>query len=286
MHWPGAKITMISGFVILGYIFTPIYFSVKFKYHENKLLKLLDFISAFILITISSGEILQLIESEISHYILLMGLISLTGFFIPILTYVIVKDKNNRFKRLVALGVSVIFLAGSIYFGSKTDLKRHKLDTFSKINNAQNKKTSQNQKESIDYVDLLKNHPEKEKIKKLKYKTDSISNYIQKLKTEISHEYSDNDKFLNAILFEQGKANELKRKIENYKLFIETDYQSHIEKNQVEKTLSTEISNPDISESWEDEYFNHIPKEGIIAILTSFQTNIRYIEKLIIEDMK
>lgn len=264
---------------------------MKFKYHENKLLKLLDFISAFTLITISTGEILQLVESEISHYILLIGLISLTGFFIPILTYVIFKDKRNRLKRLVALGLTVLFLGGSIFLGHKTDLTPQKLDTFSKIDNAQNIETTQKQQESINYLELHRNHSEKEKIKKLKIKTDSISEYIQKLKTEIfnecsDNECSDNENLVNAILFEQGKANELKRKIENYKLFIETDYLSHIDKDQIEKTLSTKINNPNISESWEDEYFNHIPKEGIIAILTVFQTNIRYIEELIIEDMK
>lgn len=286
MHWPGAQIMMISGFCIVGYIFTPIYFSLKIKKHEDRLLKILDFISIFTLINLSTGAILKLIDSEIGYYISLIGLISLTGFFIPILTYIIVKNKNNRVKRLMVLSAAVIYLFASIYISRVIDLKPQILDTYSIIDNAQNNQMTQYQQNSIDYVNLLKNHPEKDKIKKLKNKSDSISSYIQDLKTEIVQKCSDNDSLLNHILFEQRRASELKMELVNYKTYIKTDFLNHIDSLEFEKTLSLKVNNPEISESWEDEYFNHIPMAGIIAILSGFQSNIRYIERLIIEDMK
>jgi len=286
MHWPGAQIMMISGFSIIGYIFTPIYFSVKIKKHENRLLKILDFISIFTLINLTTGAILKLIDSEIGYYISLIGLISLTGFFIPILTYIIVKNKINRLKRITVLGASVVYLVGSIYMSYIIDLKPQVIDYYSIIDNAQNGQLTQYQQNAIDYFDLLKNHPEKDKIKKLKNKSDSISNYIHDLKIEIVQKCSDNDSLLNQILFEQGKANELKKKLGDYKIFIKTDFLNHIDTLEFEKTLSLKINNPEISESWEDEYFNHIPMVGVITILTGFQSKIRNIEKLIIEDMK
>ena len=246
----------------------------------------MDFISIFTLINLSTGAILKLIDSEIGYYISLIGLISLTGFFIPILTYIIIKNKNNRLKRIVVLSASIVYLAGSIYISFIIDLKPQILDTYSIINNAQNNQMTQYQQNSIDYVDLLKSHPEKDKINKLKYKLDSMSNYIQDLKSEIVQKCSNNDSLLNHILFELGKASELKMELVNYKSFIKTDFLNHIDSLEVEKTLSLKVNNPESSESWEDEYFNHIPMAGVLAILTGFQSNIRYIEKLIIEDMK
>lgn len=277
---------MISGFSILGYIFTPVYFSVKIKNHKNRILKILDFISIFTLINLSTGAILKLIDSETGYYISLIGLISLTGFFIPILTYIIVKNKNNRLKRIIVLGASVVYLAGSIYISRIVDLKPQIIDSYSIIDNTQNDQLTQYQQNSIDYVDLLKNHPEKDKIKKLKHKSDSISNYIHDLKIEIAQKCSVNDSLLNQILFEQGTTSELKKKLESYKAYIKTDFLNHIDTLEIEKSLSLKINNPEISESWEDEYFNHLPMGGVVAILTGFQTNIRYIERLIIEDMK
>lgn len=286
MHWPGALIIMISGFSILGYIFAPVYFSVKIKNHENRLLKILNLISFFTLISLSTGTILKLIDIEIGYYLSLIGLISLTGFFIPTLTYVIVKNKNNRLKRIIALGASLVFLAGSIYMSRIFNKNPQIIDNFSLIENAQSDQMTQYQENSIDYDDLLKDHPEKDKLRKLKNKSDSISNYIHDLKTEIVQKCSHNDSLLSQILFEQGKATELKKKMEKYKAFIESDYLSYIDTNEIEKTLSLKISNPQISRSWEDEYFNHMPTVGVIAILTGFQTNVRYIEKLIFEEMK
>jgi len=276
---------MISGFSILGYIFTPAYFSVKIKTHTS-IQKVLDFISIFTLINLSTGAILILVDSEIGYYISLIGIISLTGLFIPILIYIIIKNKKNRLKRIIILGASIVFLVGNIYLSSIIEFKPQIIDSYSIIDFTQNDRLPQYQPDSIDYSYLLKTHPEKDKIKKLKNKSDSISNYIHELKTEIIQKYSGTDSLLNQILFKQGKASELKKELENYKTFIESEFLNHIDSVEFEKKLSLKINNPEFSKSWEDEYFNHIPMAGVVAILASFQSNVRYIENSIIEDMK
>jgi Ca2+/Na+ antiporter len=277
---------LISGIGIIGYIFTPIYFLYKLKEHKDRFLKFLDFIAIFTLINLSTGIILRTLHIDLGYYISIIGLFSLIVFFIPILIYIILNYKVNKFKRIVILLFSVIYVVLSFYVTKIFDSRPSKIYNTRFIGNPLNtNEGAKYQNIQIAYVQLLKYHPQKEKLLKLKNNTDSICQYIQDLKVLIIKE-TENNKNLNQLMFDKGYASKLKTQLDRYLIFINSEFPDKIGKVELDKRLSTKLKDSTNSNSWEDEYFNHCPKEGVITILSSFQSDIRFVERMIIENYK
>ncbi|MCK4663225.1 MAG: hypothetical protein KAT68_10190 [Bacteroidales bacterium] len=284
-HYPGFKIMQLVGFGFIGFLFTPIYFSIKLKKHKDKILKIFDFTGIFSLVNISLGVILKIFDYKLGYYISLIGVVALAGLFIPFLIYIIVKNKENRLKRIMVLIISLLYVFLSFFLSTWEHMQI--INAFEIIDQAlEEQNLSQHNHNQIDYSELIENNAYKDKLFILKQQSDSICSFIQTLKIEIVRTCSENDSMLNKLLFKENKASILKNSIESHKDFINKNLANYIDKENLNKFLSTNISNPDHSDSWEDECFNHLPVEAIITILSMIESNIRNVESEIIENIK
>jgi len=286
-HYPNSKIILLVGFGFIGFLFTPIYFSIKLKIHNDKILKIFDIIGIFSLVNISLGVILKIFDFGLGYYISWIGLLVFAGLFIPLLIYIVAKNKENRLKRIIVLVISVSYLFLSVYFSTLINPSHQILNSFKIIDQAlEEQNLTQYHKNKIDYIELIDNHPDKNKLLMLKQQSDSIINFIQSLKIEIVRTCSENDSILNQLLFKENKVLILKKSMESYKDFINNNFADYIDKEKLNDFLSTKINNPVHFKSWEDEHFNHLPVEAIITIISMIESNIRNVEREIIENIK
>lgn len=290
LHWPGSKISLFIGYGLIGFLFTPIYFSYKFKMHSTKLLKRLDLIGIICLFSLSTGSILNLSDIKFGYYIALFGYFILVLLFIPFLTFIVIKEKENRFKRIIILSFSVIYAGWSLYFLlSFVSLKSSVLDSVVLVDQGIELENQNNQSQA-DYGILLLNNKDSIKIQTLRQKSDSIQDYIQTLKIKIisdfSKEGSNEDSLLNEVLFKEKRAFEIKRLIDDYRNFIINNFNDSIDNHFINERLSTNVKNPNQSKSWEDENFNHLPLVAVTSIFSNIQSEVKSIENKIIEQLK
>lgn len=111
LHWPGAKILMISGYSVLGFVFSPLYFLQKFKKRSTIILKIIYFSGFIFIVSLSLSNIL-------SDYIGLYLVINILSILIllPLLTYVVVKGKERCYKRIAILSLLYLYVAVNIFY--------------------------------------------------------------------------------------------------------------------------------------------------------------------------
>jgi hypothetical protein len=289
-HWPGSKISLLIGYGLIGFLFTPIYFANKLKKHSIKILKRLDLIGIACLICLSTGSILNILDYRFGYYIALFGFVILILLFIPLLTYVVVQFKENRLRRILILSFSIVYVLWAFYFiFSIINIKSTILDAFILVDRGIELENQNNQIQS-NYNDLLVNNKDSINILKLRQKADSIKDYIQSLKieivTECSNYNSNDDSLLYDKFFNKKKALELKNLIDDYKNFISNNFNKYIDNEMINKYLSTKVYNSKTSKSWEDEQFNHLPLIAVTTILSKIQFDIINVENEIIKNLK
>jgi len=149
---------------------------------------------------------------------------------------------------------------------------------------------NQNNQALSNYAELLANHKDSIKILKFKQKSDSINNYIQELKIAIVNDCSNNksngDSLLYDMLFVKKRVAKLKKIIDDYKNYISNYFNDYIDREMINKLLSTEVYNSKSSKSWEDEHFNHLPLIAVTTVLSKIQSDINNVEDKIIENLK
>jgi hypothetical protein len=286
-HWCGSKIILLTGFGFVGIIFTPMYFFGKLKIHNDKLFKILDITVVFSIVNLSMGSMLTILNFQFGHYLYLTGLIALAGLIIPLLIFIIIRYKDNRYKRILALAISLFYILISVWFIKVINFKPSVLKSYGVIEKSLEEQRLKNIEDiRCDYFLLIENHPRKMEIRKLKQQSDSIDNFIQSLKFQIVSSCSRSDTMLDFILFKDKNATKLKNLLDSHKDFILSNFDSNIDLKELTiSMLATNITNTKYSKTWEDEYFNNLPLDGVIQILSGIQLNNRYIEKKILENL-
>lgn len=285
LHWPGYMISFLVGYGIIGFVFAPIYFYHKLKNHTNKLLRSLDYIGLFCLVTISIGSFLNILEFEIGQYIALAGFAILVILFVPVLLWVIIKNKENRLKRILVLGFSLLYFLWTSYalltiYINKSGLVQSFIMADQEIPDSNTLKEQLQEK----YHDLLEKHPDKNKILLLAQKSDSIKKYIETFKVRLVNQASINDSTIHDNESITMSASELKGLIDNYRIFIRNNFGAFISNELLEKHLLTKVNDP--SKTWEDEHFNNLPLIAMITILSKMESDVMYVENELIGNLK
>lgn len=285
LHWPGSMISFLAGFSIIGFVFAPTYFYHKLKNHSDKLLRRLDYIGLFCLVTLSLRSILNILEIEIGEYIGLVGVAVFIVLFIPVLLWVIIKNKENRLKRILVLSISFFYVVWSFYlllifYINKSELAQSFILADQEIPDSNTLKEQQRAK----YHDLIKKHPGKNKIIKLEQKSDSIKEYIETFKLRLITDASINDSTIHNNESIAMSASELKKLIDDYRIFIQNNFGEFISKEVIDKHLLTKVNDPQ-SKSWEDEHFNDLPVIAMTTILSKIERDILDIENEIIDKL-
>jgi uncharacterized membrane protein len=110
MHWPGANLLFLSGYILLGMVFIPLMLKELLKNAETSFLRLTYWIGAISLFMCLAGSLFKLNHYPGAIVFLFAGSIGLTTIFLPLYTY----DISSRSPRIKP---SYIFMSfGIVYF--------------------------------------------------------------------------------------------------------------------------------------------------------------------------
>lgn len=150
-----------------------------------------------------------------------------------------------------------------------------------------------------------KTKPWNDKAQAVRTASDDLNNHIAELKhnlIEISGGYaegfekgSDMAKSMDArekpanYLLNEGHAEELKKKIDNYRNAVSNNIEDENIKSSIATTFSTvdqEVGEDKIKTSWEHANFEHFPLAAILPFLTDYQAKIRNTEAEVITKLR
>ena len=285
-HWPDAKILLVIGFGLFE-IITPLIFVEKFKNHNSNILKAADIAGLIAVITIPAGLILGVLDISKGFIITKIGVYILILIFAPLVLIVLFRFRENRLKRVLVLLCVLLFPFINIRISRLINLKPLILDMSSMTTvTPEQSITKKMQDNRAVYDSLVKDHPDRDKIILLRKQFDSINTFIQNVKIEIVKSCSENDSMLKVIMFQNNNSRRLKDMIDGQKLFIRQNFSRYIKNDELEELLATKDEEGRFPESWEDEHFNHLPSEGVIAILSGIQNNLANVENQIFMNLK
>lgn len=115
---PNSKTLLLAGYITNGFIFTPLYAVSKFMRYERKSIKTVAMIGLFSIVSLTIGTLLTLLNNEYGQYISLAGLMIFASFFIPLLIYILVVNKNNRIERIIVMLTSALYVTLCLYSSS------------------------------------------------------------------------------------------------------------------------------------------------------------------------
>lgn len=314
-HWPGAGILLLMGYLIVSLLLIPALLISKLKDENSKNLK-----GAYILGAISISLYLLGDLFKIMHYpgagpLLVLGAIMLTTVFLPVYGLKAYKNSTyvkggfiylcigifffNLFNILLAMNVSKDVLSFYIKPGQEILLTTQLIEQQNDSLIARCQQTDSLKMNSLLQItksaDELFKYVEDLKISLIKT-TDNISEEqaILRAKTPALILYKDNFDISTMLLcgtepdFKNGKASELKQKIEKYRTMLLKYCDSA--KNAatiINLALDTKIKetpdNPIIS--WELYHFYHLPLVATVNKLGTFQRNIRIAEQELIKHL-
>lgn len=115
---PYSQTLLLAGFITNGFVFTPLYAISKFIKHKRKSIKAVSMIGLFSIVSLTIGTLLTLLNNEFGQYISLAGLMIFASFFIPLLIYILVVNKNNRLEKIIVMLTSSLYVTLSLYSSS------------------------------------------------------------------------------------------------------------------------------------------------------------------------
>jgi hypothetical protein len=282
-HWPFSYNLIGTGISLIGFVFIPLYAFNKYNEHSNKLFKAAIAVGSISAILISVGALLNLSDYQFGYLFYRIGMFLLVGIFIPLLVFLIKQNKENRFKRISILAFSTIFTLLFFLFPSIIRLRENAqiIDSFEIVNTGMEELNAKLQAQ-VNYHDLLVNHDDKKILLSLKERSDSLCTIINSLKLNLIESSKGNVSMPDQILFQEGNALHLENSIISHRIFINESFSS-LDKKIIDEYLSTNVSNPKHADSWGEDNFKHLPLPAIVTILTILESDIRNVERIIID---
>ncbi len=315
MHWPGTAWLLILGMGILSLLFMPalmIYLREKAENRKEKKVYTSGIISGMIYML---AILFKMMHWPGASIMLMLSSIALVVLFIIPYTVYHFKDEEfvkakfvyliaaftwlMLFTMLLALNVEISVLRGF----DQVDEKLHETQAFYEL---KNKKA---------YL-VLKDSSAYEEMQEISKNADDLVLYAHNLKLQVFRKYYEGEVFDESLIVDastvnlknwndggrsntsapqfvmiggeniQGKALELKAKIEGFKEGLLLKLDSDSEKSKlINEILKTEVpdDNPQGFSTWEEYCFKRVTIVGCINILSSIQRDVRIAESEVLD---
>ncbi len=320
-HWPGAGILLTLGFSILAGILLPALLITKLLDKDSKHLRLTYIIGYFALSNYLMGSLFKIQHWPGAGIMLILGAVFLTAVFFPMYVAKVYKKAEsvkasflflcigmvffNMFNLLLAINVSKNVLGYFIKPGSEI------MKTTAVLENKNNLVVEKIVNDSLNTDTMFKSS-----INKVKTTADELCLYIEKCKTDLISAVdgvnendavakANNPAFVNAkdnydiptYIFcgtapdgNNGRASEIKKKIQNYKEILmslcTTDENANVI---ISKVLDIKVSEKIVDDgkplSWEMDNFYHLVTIGVINKLSFIERNVRVAESEALESL-
>lgn len=308
MHWPGASILLLAGFVSIIGILIPSLLISKMKSVSDRKMKTTYLLGAIFLMLILAGECCKFFHWPGAAIMLLVGSLSLSLIWLPLFAYYSFKNSSfvtggfiflciamvffNLYNMLLALNVSKNVLSDYIQPGITYNTS---IIAFNTYNEALIQDTRVNS--NIDSTSL-------NKMKMIQQSSSELCDFIENIKVQFimendyvsieeakkicqSHNLLNNKAAFDLATFfmcgsqedgKSGKGKELQHKIDQYRTLILSMVSTNkIENDFVEKLLSTKptlLPNAEQNSDWVSYNFYHIPAIALLNTLSRLQNNI------------
>lgn len=320
-HWPGAGILLTLGFSILAGILLPALLITKLLDKDSKHLRLTYIIGYFALSNYLIGSLFKIQHWPGAAVMLILGAVFLTAVFFPMYVVKVYKKAEsvkasflflcvgmvffNMFNLLLAMNVSKNVLAYFVKPGDEI------INTTTILENKNNLLVDKIENDRLNTDTTFKLS-----INKVKTTADELCLYIEKCKTDLISAVdgvnkndavakANNPAFVNAkdnydiptFIFcgtapdgNNGKASEIKKKIQNYKEILmslcATDENASVIISKVLDIKDSEkIADDGKPLSWEMDNFYHLVTIGVINKLSFIERNVRIAESEALESL-
>lgn len=312
MHWPGASMLLLGGWLFILFIFLPTLLYAKLKDAKSGFEKRVYVLGVVALIIFELATMFKMMHWPGAGPLMILGSLLLVAVFLPLYTNMRFKNvelKTGQFIYLITISMYAVVLTALLAMNVSKDI----LGCFVR---SQDNGTAINhyfeQKERI----LAASNPVKdsvvmmnaEKIKHVSEETAKVKNEIQNLKLNLVQEIEQVDKqtalaaisesvkiskkdnydIIDHILFDQngnGLANSLKGKLDTYRELILKLTTSNKELSEsISRILDTSSKkNYNTMVSWEEDNFKHNPLISTLALLTALEKNVSMVESSTIQ---
>jgi serine phosphatase RsbU (regulator of sigma subunit) len=321
-HLPGASVFIILGAFVFTFIFLPSWFFLNWPINDKwgRLLNLL------LIVFMGSFMLFWLFKLQFWPGATAMGDFTKFTFyyvFIPALTLIFIFSRYSiKFK--LSDGLIIVFVFAYLFSNIQTrEIVMRGVSRDTEFQNQEEKKLDQfEKKNSFLYESLLSSNEtdstylkQKEKAQRLKIKSDSVFNYIQKLKTKIvslvedipekvadTLNFADIDQKeqMDLVTFQMIGNNpmdpkkgpftalELKLILTNFKSEA-INYAPEEVQNQLFSNSPIDLSPAEyedgFKEEWEVHKFYHEPLGKVYTTLSMLQNDVRYTEQLVLSEI-
>lgn len=312
MHWPGAGIILLAGFVSIIGILIPSLLISKMKSVSDRKMKTTYLLGALFLMLILAGECCKFFHWPGAAIMLLVGSLSLSLIWLPLYAFYAFKESSfvkggfiflciamvffNMYNMLLALNVSKDVLSDYVQPGVSYNTSAEAFETYNAALIQNIEQDSLADSSRVNQLQLLQNSSrdlcsfiEETKVK-LIMETDLVSQ-AEADKVSQSHQLLINKAAFDiATLFmcgpdldgKNGKGSELQQKIEQYRVLVSSMVSADkIEKDFIENLLSTNPPKPmdqDQTPNWVIYNFYHIPTIAVLNTLSRLKTNVLMVE--------
>ncbi|MEI7596024.1 MAG: hypothetical protein WCK02_09770 [Bacteroidota bacterium] len=321
MHWPGAGPMLVFGYSFFACVFMPTLLYSLLKTNDQKPMKIAYIIGVISFTICLIGDLFKIMHWPGAGPMLVFGTVLLVCFFFPFYSYLKYKDSKSIEGSFLFLSIGLLFftLFNNIL---SMNVSRNVLGQFippvnrtiSAISNIED-----NNKKCYQLVlsdSMNTNKDVNEKLSLIQKESDKLCYLIKDTKLDIiakvdgmDRAYADtiikNLDFLggkdnydystyvmigpNRITGEGGKANEIKKKIENYKTLLSDVFKA----NESRTTLINKLFdvsdkyNPKLGAkaTWEMNNFYYIISISAIDILSNIEMNVRLAESEAIREL-
>ena len=109
-HWPGANIMMVSGVVLISFIFLPLMFTLKFRESKDQRDKLILVLGCVISILIAGATMCKLMHWPLGGLLTMVSIYAVLLVFVPVYLFTGIRNPDAKLNTIVN---SVLIIAGS-----------------------------------------------------------------------------------------------------------------------------------------------------------------------------
>lgn len=231
MHWPGASFLILTGIILLSFVFLPLLFALKAKEKKESKDKIVIGLGALAAISLSLGVMFKIMHWPFANILCISALFIMVFLFLPIYYFAGIKNPDTKVNTIVS---SIIIIAGSALILTlvRSPEGTKKLYTENTQTYFINEQILQNERKMASLSqDSLEDD--------FKKSSDLIYSFCQKLKekalqsetgkSSITSNFAEENQLLGGSYFtdcvQPNSLSELRSKVEEYNLKLEKSLQ-------------------------------------------------------------
>jgi hypothetical protein len=313
MHWPGSALLLMVGYLSLLFLFLPTLLFVKLKSEQTKKLKNIYILGIVSMIIFACSNMFKMFHWPGAAVLMIFGSVMLIGLFLPLYTWQIFKMERKITGQYIYIVTISMFL---ILFTSLLSLNLSKTLVGGIVNQADNATLINNylEKKNIKLLSEIENKKDTLELQSkaiiIKKYSDELCEYINNIQIDLVTRVDNIDKanakkaisdpmfiiakdnleMVNLLMIGlngNGRAQDLKQKLVQYKSNLSSNFKENIEFAEFLDNLInvSDKQNGRYTVSWEESNFNLCSLIRAISTLKELQSGVRMAEFKALENI-